>query len=95
MFIWDHSINGDQTGLFSILTNNMPENIIRSSTNLEQLVKVINIKLMPDFQTIACGNSPPIPSNPVSPIAVPTLPPSCFPATVMPTTTMVSAMAYF
>uniref|UniRef100_A0AC35FLE0 VWFA domain-containing protein n=1 Tax=Panagrolaimus sp. PS1159 TaxID=55785 RepID=A0AC35FLE0_9BILA len=72
IYIWDHSVNGDQTGMFSILTNQMYGHIFRSSTDLQQLVNAINLKLIPDFQSIACGNSPPISSNPIAPIAVPT-----------------------
>uniref|UniRef100_A0A914Q7R1 VWFA domain-containing protein n=1 Tax=Panagrolaimus davidi TaxID=227884 RepID=A0A914Q7R1_9BILA len=87
IYIWDHSVNGDQTGIFSILTNQMYGHIFRSSTDLQQLANAINSKLIPDFQSIACGNSPPISSNPIAPIAVPTVSPSCFLTTTTSTMT--------
>uniref|UniRef100_A0AC34F2U3 VWFA domain-containing protein n=1 Tax=Panagrolaimus sp. ES5 TaxID=591445 RepID=A0AC34F2U3_9BILA len=49
---------------------------------------------MPEFQKLACGNSASFPSNPVQPVAVPTIPPSCIPTTIISTTTSANIVQF-
>uniref|UniRef100_A0A914Y387 VWFA domain-containing protein n=1 Tax=Panagrolaimus superbus TaxID=310955 RepID=A0A914Y387_9BILA len=75
-YVWDHSINGDQTGLFAALTGYRSGYILRSNTNLAELISVAQKQLIPDFKNLGCGNIAPSPISPSEPY-LPNVPGKC------------------
>uniref|UniRef100_A0AC34FTJ2 VWFA domain-containing protein n=1 Tax=Panagrolaimus sp. ES5 TaxID=591445 RepID=A0AC34FTJ2_9BILA len=76
LYVWDHSIYGDQTGLFAALTGYRQGYILRSNSNLAELISIAKAQLIPEFKNLGCGNVAGTPVSPSEP-ALPNVPGKC------------------
>uniref|UniRef100_A0AC34GNS3 VWFA domain-containing protein n=1 Tax=Panagrolaimus sp. ES5 TaxID=591445 RepID=A0AC34GNS3_9BILA len=55
IYVWDTSSDGDQKGLFAVLTGNIPGHVITTPNNLQSLIKAAEQQMFPDFVCRGCG----------------------------------------
>ena len=56
IYVWDISVAGDGTGLFTTLTGNQPGRVIRSENTLNTLISIAEKQLFPDFLSTGCSD---------------------------------------
>ena len=57
VYVWDHTFDPDDTGLFSALTGNKPGHVIRSSDDQTELLQKLQKQMIPEFINIGCGGA--------------------------------------